>query len=126
VVLKQEDCVRALRAAHSRFYLSKTTLAMGIIGPGLIGGTLLDQLKDQVCEMLDYSSMYVVISLSNSMQFLELYFRSKTSQYLYICLLIIFSLFVLSSFSSQKKENDYPFTAWMNIYIANYLFISKE
>uniref|UniRef100_A0A0D9XC56 ACT domain-containing protein n=1 Tax=Leersia perrieri TaxID=77586 RepID=A0A0D9XC56_9ORYZ len=47
VVLKQEDCVRALRAAHSRFFLSKTTLAVGIIGPGLIGGTLLDQLKDQ-------------------------------------------------------------------------------
>ncbi|RRT67472.1 hypothetical protein B296_00033154 [Ensete ventricosum] len=50
LVLKQEDCVRALRAAHSRFYLSKTTLAMGIIGPGLIGGTLLDQLRDQVIE----------------------------------------------------------------------------
>ncbi|WOL19567.1 bifunctional aspartokinase/homoserine dehydrogenase 1, chloroplastic [Canna indica] len=47
VVLKQEDCVKGLRAAHSRFYLSKTTLAMGIIGPGLIGGTLLDQLRDQ-------------------------------------------------------------------------------
>ncbi|XP_040383331.1 bifunctional aspartokinase/homoserine dehydrogenase 2, chloroplastic [Oryza brachyantha] len=48
VVLKQEDCVRALRAAHSRFFLSKTTLAVGIIGPGLIGGTLLNQLRDQV------------------------------------------------------------------------------
>ncbi|PAN11738.1 hypothetical protein PAHAL_2G210000 [Panicum hallii] len=47
VVLKQEDCVRALRAAHSRFFLSTTTLAVGIIGPGLIGGTLLNQLKDQ-------------------------------------------------------------------------------
>jgi hypothetical protein len=46
--LKQEDCIRALRAAHSRFYLSKTTLAVGVIGPGLIGGTLLDQLRDQV------------------------------------------------------------------------------
>ncbi|KAF6152315.1 hypothetical protein GIB67_005969 [Kingdonia uniflora] len=48
VVLKREDCIRALRAVHSRFYLSKTTIAMGIIGPGLIGATLLDQLKDQV------------------------------------------------------------------------------
>ncbi|XP_068654199.1 bifunctional aspartokinase/homoserine dehydrogenase 1, chloroplastic-like [Aristolochia californica] len=47
VVLKREDCIRALRAVHSRFYLSKTTIAMGIIGPGLIGGTLLDQLRDQ-------------------------------------------------------------------------------
>jgi len=50
--LKQEDCVRALRAVHSRFFLSKTTLAVGIIGPGLIGGTLLNQLKDQVSSAL--------------------------------------------------------------------------
>ncbi|KAG5233109.1 aspartate kinase family protein [Salix suchowensis] len=47
-VIKREDCIRALRAVHSRFYLSKTTIAMGIIGPGLIGATLLDQLRDQV------------------------------------------------------------------------------
>ncbi|XP_057501511.1 LOW QUALITY PROTEIN: bifunctional aspartokinase/homoserine dehydrogenase, chloroplastic-like [Actinidia eriantha] len=47
VVVKREDCVRALRAVHSRFYLSRTTVAMGIVGPGLIGGTLLDQLRDQ-------------------------------------------------------------------------------
>lgn len=65
VVLKQENCVRALRAAHSRFYLSKTTLAMGIIGPGLIGSTLLDQLRDQVPEMLDSFIVPVTISLSD-------------------------------------------------------------
>ncbi|KAG9158259.1 hypothetical protein Leryth_000398 [Lithospermum erythrorhizon] len=47
VVVKREDCVRALRAVHSRFYLSRTTISMGIIGPGLIGATLLDQLRDQ-------------------------------------------------------------------------------
>ncbi|KAK4433596.1 Bifunctional aspartokinase/homoserine dehydrogenase, chloroplastic [Sesamum alatum] len=47
VVVKREDCIRALRAVHSRFYLSRTTIAMGVIGPGLIGGTLLDQLRDQ-------------------------------------------------------------------------------
>ncbi|XVF20433.1 hypothetical protein REPUB_Repub12eG0000300 [Reevesia pubescens] len=47
VVVKREDCIRALRAVHSRFYLSRTTIAMGIIGPGLIGRTLLDQLRDQ-------------------------------------------------------------------------------
>ncbi|XP_068641456.1 bifunctional aspartokinase/homoserine dehydrogenase 1, chloroplastic-like [Aristolochia californica] len=47
VVVNREDCIRALRAVHSRMFLSKTTIAMGIIGPGLIGGTLLDQLRDQ-------------------------------------------------------------------------------
>lgn len=52
VVVKREDCVRALRAVHSRFYLSKTTIAVGIIGPGLIGSTLLDQLKDQVYKFI--------------------------------------------------------------------------
>lgn len=48
VVVKRDDCIKALRAVHSRFYLSRTTLAVGIIGPGLIGATLLDQLRDQV------------------------------------------------------------------------------
>uniref|UniRef100_A0A7N0RBT8 Homoserine dehydrogenase n=1 Tax=Kalanchoe fedtschenkoi TaxID=63787 RepID=A0A7N0RBT8_KALFE len=48
VVLKREDCIRALKAVHSRFYLSRTAIAMGIIGPGLIGATLLDQLRDQI------------------------------------------------------------------------------
>ncbi|XP_059639992.1 bifunctional aspartokinase/homoserine dehydrogenase, chloroplastic-like [Cornus florida] len=51
VVVKKEDCIRALRAVHSRFYLSRTTIAMGIIGPGLIGGTLLDQLRDQAANL---------------------------------------------------------------------------
>ena len=48
VVVKREDCIKALKAVHSRFYLSRTTIAVGIIGPGLIGSTLLEQLKDQV------------------------------------------------------------------------------
>ncbi|KAK1554630.1 hypothetical protein Q3G72_014931 [Acer saccharum] len=47
VVIKREDCIRARRAVHSRFYLSRTTKAMGIIGPGLIGATLLNQLRGQ-------------------------------------------------------------------------------
>lgn len=51
VVVRREDSIKALRAVHSRFYLSRTTIAMGIIGPGLIGATLLEQLKDQVIFM---------------------------------------------------------------------------
>ncbi|KAF9603536.1 hypothetical protein IFM89_037017 [Coptis chinensis] len=47
VVLKKEDCTRALSAFYSRCFLSKTIMAMGIVGPGLIGATLLDQLRDQ-------------------------------------------------------------------------------
>lgn len=33
---------------HSRFYLSDVPIGVGIVGPGLIGATLLDQLKEQV------------------------------------------------------------------------------
>jgi aspartokinase/homoserine dehydrogenase 1 len=47
VVVDQEDSVRALKAVHSRFYLSKTTMSVGVVGPGLIGSTLLEQFKDQ-------------------------------------------------------------------------------
>ncbi|XP_057793751.1 bifunctional aspartokinase/homoserine dehydrogenase, chloroplastic-like [Salvia miltiorrhiza] len=57
VVVKREDCVKALRAVHSRFYLSRTTIAMGIIGPGLIGGTLLDQLKEQAAVLKEKSNI---------------------------------------------------------------------
>ncbi|GJY32226.1 bifunctional aspartokinase/homoserine dehydrogenase 2, chloroplastic-like protein [Tanacetum coccineum] len=56
VVVKREDCVRALRAVHSRFYLSKTSIALGIIGPGLIGATLLNQLRDQAAVLKEKSN----------------------------------------------------------------------
>ncbi|KAH6833981.1 aspartate homoserine dehydrogenase i [Perilla frutescens var. hirtella] len=57
VVVKREDCIKALRAVHSRFYLSRTTIAMGIIGPGLIGATLLDQLKEQAAVLKEKSNI---------------------------------------------------------------------
>ncbi|KQJ89734.1 bifunctional aspartokinase/homoserine dehydrogenase 2, chloroplastic isoform X2 [Brachypodium distachyon] len=67
VVLKQEDCVRALRAAHSRFFLSKTTLAVGIIGPGLIGATLIKQLGEQVAVLKENMNIDVrVVGITGS------------------------------------------------------------
>ncbi|XAR57493.1 Homoserine dehydrogenase [Bertholletia excelsa] len=59
VVVRQDDCVRALKAVHSRFYLSRTTMAIGIIGPGLIGRTLLDQLRDQAAVLKEQSNIDV-------------------------------------------------------------------
>ena len=47
-VIDGEDRTRALRAVHSGFYLSNQTLSVGLIGPGNVGGTLLDQLAEQV------------------------------------------------------------------------------
>lgn len=43
-VVDRTDSSRALRAAHAGFYLSEQTLSVGIVGVGLIGGELLDQL----------------------------------------------------------------------------------
>ena len=47
VVIDGADSVRALRAVHSRFYLSQVPIAVGLVGPGLIGSELLTQLHDQ-------------------------------------------------------------------------------
>lgn len=51
VLIAQADAERALRAVHSRFYLSATPIGIGLVGPGLIGGALLDQLKEQAATL---------------------------------------------------------------------------
>lgn len=51
VVVDQADATRALRAAHSGFYLSNQTLSVGIIGPGNVGQTLLTQLGEQLARL---------------------------------------------------------------------------
>lgn len=43
-VIASGDMTRALRAVHSSFYLSAKTVSIGVIGPGSVGGALLDQL----------------------------------------------------------------------------------
>ncbi|GLI70404.1 hypothetical protein VaNZ11_015124 [Volvox africanus] len=47
VLIDQVDSERALRAVHSRFYLSDVPIGVGIVGPGLIGKTLIQQLREQ-------------------------------------------------------------------------------
>ena len=44
-VVDSEHATRALRAAHSGFYLSSKTLSIGLIGPGTVGGALLRQIE---------------------------------------------------------------------------------
>jgi aspartokinase/homoserine dehydrogenase 1 len=46
-VVDTEDAARAVRAVHSSFYLSAKTISIGIIGPGTVGGALLDQLAGE-------------------------------------------------------------------------------
>ncbi|HXD47948.1 MAG TPA: bifunctional aspartate kinase/homoserine dehydrogenase I [Gemmatimonadaceae bacterium] len=47
VVVDEADTKRALRAAHSGFYLSDQTLSIGIVGAGNVGRTLLRQMAQQ-------------------------------------------------------------------------------
>jgi len=46
-VVDSDDSTRALRAAHSGFYLSAKTISIGLIGAGNVGATLLSQLQKQ-------------------------------------------------------------------------------
>src|SRR5690606_10588429 len=46
-VVDTADATRALRAVHSGFYLSAKTMSIGLIGPGSVGSTLLEQLRCQ-------------------------------------------------------------------------------
>ena len=47
VVVSTEEVNRGLRAIHSGFHLSNKTLSVGLIGPGLIGKTFLQQLAEE-------------------------------------------------------------------------------
>ncbi len=48
VVIDSADATRALKAAHAGFYLSQQTLSIGLIGPGHVGGTLLEQMAGRL------------------------------------------------------------------------------
>lgn len=47
-VIDGKHSARALRSVHSSFYLSPHTISIGLIGPGVVGGELLDQMAKQV------------------------------------------------------------------------------
>lgn len=46
VVINRKDINKALQATHSGFYLSEKVISVGLIGPGGIGKTLLNQIKN--------------------------------------------------------------------------------
>ena len=48
VVVDSKQAARALRSVHSSFYLSPHTISIGLIGPGVVGGVLLDQLAARI------------------------------------------------------------------------------
>ena len=55
-VVDSNESTRALRAAHSGFYLSSKTISIGLIGPGTVGATLLEQIEKQADRLtLDFN-----------------------------------------------------------------------
>ena len=50
-VIDAKDMTRAIRAVHSSFYLSAKTVSIGVIGPGLVGGTLLEQIASALPQL---------------------------------------------------------------------------
>lgn len=50
-VIDTADANRALRAVHAGFYLSPQTLSVGIVGTGVVGAKLLDQLEHQISRL---------------------------------------------------------------------------
>ncbi|MBT8088167.1 MAG: bifunctional aspartate kinase/homoserine dehydrogenase I [Gammaproteobacteria bacterium] len=52
-VVDSDESTRALRAAHSGFYLSAKTLSIGLIGPGTVGAVLLQQMEKQAQRLHD-------------------------------------------------------------------------
>ncbi len=66
-VIGREDETRALRAAHSGFYLSAKTISVGLIGPGNVGGMLLDQMAAQAERLRsDFSLDFRVRAIATS------------------------------------------------------------
>ena len=51
-VVDSADATRALRAAHSGFYLSSKTISVGLIGPGTVGTTLLKQIQGRANQLI--------------------------------------------------------------------------
>ncbi|MBT8103892.1 MAG: bifunctional aspartate kinase/homoserine dehydrogenase I [Gammaproteobacteria bacterium] len=52
-VVDSDEATKALRAAHSGFYLSAKTISIGLIGPGTVGTSLLRQIEKQAQRLHD-------------------------------------------------------------------------
>lgn len=71
VLIDQADAVKALRACHGRFFLSATTMNVAVVGPGLIGATLLQQLFDQNAKLKErYNLDLRVLGIASSKKML--------------------------------------------------------
>ena len=70
-VVSREHSTKALQAVHSAFYLSNHIISIAIIGPGLIGKTLLNQLLSQRQHLKDsYNIELNIRGIANSKKML--------------------------------------------------------
>jgi aspartokinase/homoserine dehydrogenase 1 len=71
VLIGQADSEKALRAVHSRFYLSDVPMGVAVVGPGLIGGALLEQLREQRAQLRDQFGIDIrVLGIASSKRML--------------------------------------------------------
>lgn len=71
VVIGSKDINKALQAAHAGFYLSDRVISVGLIGPGGIGATLLDQIEAARAQIkAKYQVDICVRGIMNSQQML--------------------------------------------------------
>lgn len=71
IIVKTSDITKALQAAHSSLYLSHQTLSVGIIGPGVVGGTFLKQLSSELENLKKSANLDVrVRAIANSKKML--------------------------------------------------------
>ncbi|MEL1264808.1 bifunctional aspartate kinase/homoserine dehydrogenase I [Pseudoxanthomonas putridarboris] len=57
VAIDSADATKALRAAHAGFWLSPQTFAVGVIGPGNVGATLIEQLHAAQPQLLGKANL---------------------------------------------------------------------
>jgi aspartokinase/homoserine dehydrogenase 1 len=57
VAIDSADATKALRAAHAGFWLSPQTFAVGVIGPGNVGATLIEQLRAAQPQLLGKANL---------------------------------------------------------------------
>ncbi|WP_419418392.1 bifunctional aspartate kinase/homoserine dehydrogenase I [Legionella sp. D16C41] len=73
LIVKKKDAVKAMQAIHSGFYLSRKSLAIGLIGPGLVGQSLLKQFTDTLTDLkCTYQINLTVRAIINSKKMLLL------------------------------------------------------
>ncbi len=70
-VIKGSDSKKALRALHARFFLSKRAISVGLLGPGNIGGTLLQQIAKETTRLKEQFGLDIHIrGIANSRKML--------------------------------------------------------